>query len=268
MMMKIQWLTFFACCIPCFLFPQEKIIPKHRFIDHRLGHELIRISVYEYGNHNGIVYINLHSDETASVDAAVNILERKGGLLIKIENGNKRNITFRLDNGVYAFDPNRIFSRVGIQHTLGRFKNTSEEAIETVEAFASRIISLIPDEPACVIALHNNTEGGLAINSYLPGARYEKDAKEVYVNPGEDPDDFFLTTDSLLFDVLAKARFNIVLQDNERVEQDGSLSVYCGERNIRYLNCETQHGKVKQHRKMLERALQFIVKKDVNTGED
>ncbi|RYF96061.1 MAG: hypothetical protein EOO00_03625, partial [Chitinophagaceae bacterium] len=120
----MKWLFLLTSCIPCLLFSQAKLIPRHQAIDHQLGYELVRISVYQYGNNDSIIYINLHSDETASVDAAMNMLETRGGMLIKIENGNKRNITFRLGNGMYAFDPNRIFSRKGIQHTLDHFKNS------------------------------------------------------------------------------------------------------------------------------------------------
>ena len=116
----------------------------------------------------------------------------------------------------------------------------------------------MPRETRSVIALHNNTEGNLSVNSFLPGNQYETDAKKVYVDDNQDPDDFFLTTDSVLFDQLAAEKYNAVWQDNLLVQQDGSLSVYFGEKDICYLNCETEHGKVKQYEEMISVALKYI----------
>lgn len=246
----------FCCAID--VMAQQKFVPVITTLTHQLGDDNVHIKLYQYGPDKDAVYINLHSDETTSVEAAKKLLETKGGLLIKLENGNKRNITFLLDGAVYAFDPNRIFSRAGIEHTLDRFKNKSENAIAEVEEFAAYILSHFPNDITCVIALHNNTEGNLSVNSYQPGNIYASDAKKVYANAKQDPDDFFLTTDSLLFEQLSREKYNTVWQDNLLVQQDGSLSVYCGEKNIRYLNCEAQHGKVRQHIQMLRVALKYI----------
>jgi len=237
---------------------QKEIIPKVTTIIHKLGDEHTRIKIFQYGKKKDIVYINLHSDETTSVAGVEKLLQTRGGLLIKLENNNKRNISFRLQGNVYTFDPNRIFSKTGIEHTLERFKNTSNRATAEVEKFANRILDLLPKEPHCVIALHNNTEGNLSVTSFLPGNQYETDAKKVYADDSQDPDDFFLTTDSLLFEQLAAEKYNTVWQDNLLVQQDGSLSVYFGEKDICYLNCETEHGKTKQYEEMIRVALNHI----------
>jgi hypothetical protein len=258
MMMKIRGAILLLCCLACFLSCRSKIVPQRQYIHQRLGHDTVRISIDQYGSSNGLVFINLHANENTSVAAAKKLLERKGGLLVKIENGNKRNISFRLNDSSYTFDPNRIFSRNGIRRTLAHFKTTSEEAVNSIDSFAARILSLFPPGPACIIALHNNTEGGLAIHSYAKGNVYQKDAKVISVNEKEDPDDFYLTTDSLLFSALSKTGYNSVWQDNAGADDDGSLSVYCGKKNIPYLNCETQHGRMKQHLRMLKKALTII----------
>ncbi|MBK8952815.1 MAG: hypothetical protein IPM85_11545 [Chitinophagaceae bacterium] len=51
---------------------------------------------------------NLHQSE-----AAMEVLSRRGGLLIKIENRKQRFITFPVGNKTYTFDANRIFSGKG-----------------------------------------------------------------------------------------------------------------------------------------------------------
>lgn len=257
-MMKNLFLLITALCCASFLIAQKEIIPEISTVIHKLGDHNTRIKIFQYGKKKDIVFINLHSDETTSVAGVEKLLQTKGGLLIKLENNNKRNISFMLRGSVYTFDPNRIFSKTGIERTLERFKNISDEAIAEVEKFANHILKLLPKEPHCVIALHNNTEGNLSVTSFLPGNQYETDAKKVYADDDQDPDDFFLTTDSLLFEQLAAEKYNTVWQDNLLVQQDGSLSVYFGEKNICYLNCETEHGKVKQYEAMISAALKYM----------
>ena len=74
----------------------------------------------------------------------------------------------------------------------------------------------------------------------------------MYINAKEDTDDFFLTTDDALYEKLAGKGYNTILQDNQNCTEDGSLSVYCGKKNIRYVNCETEHGKSEQYYAMVK----------------
>ncbi len=237
----------------------KKFAPKSTTIQYRLGETMVPVKVIQYGDRKDIVYINLHDDEQTSVDAAKMLLEQEGGLLIKIENNKKRNIRFRLKGRYYSFDPNRMFSAEGASQSLAQFRGGgSKEAVAEVTKFGERVLQFLPENPSCIIALHNNTKGRFGINSYLPGAERESDAKLVFENPDESPDDIFLTTDSLLYHNLSSEKFNTIWQDNENVRRDGSLSVYCGERNIRYVNCETEHGRTNQYLTMLMVLTQHI----------
>jgi hypothetical protein len=231
--------------------PQSPYIPKISTVSYKLGERIIQIKVSQYGDLKDIVYVNLHDDEITAVNAARRLLERDAGILIKIENYKTRNIKFKLEGKYYTFDPNRMFSRIGIIQTLTMFGKISPKAIDEVEKFANLILKLIPQKTACIIALHNNSNGKFSINSYLPGNIREKDAKNINVNPDEDPDDIFLTTDSILYRQLSEDKYNTILQDNEKAKKDGSLSIYCGERNIRYVNCETEHGHDNQYQQMI-----------------
>lgn len=238
--------------------------PKTTTIHYRIGETLLPIKVFQYGEILDVVYINLHDDEQSSVQAARNLLQREGGLLIKFENNQNRNIRFRLKGKYYTFDPNRMFSRAGATQSLKEFKRISKEAVYEVEKLGQRITQFIPDNPSCVIALHNNTEGRFGVNSYGLGSPLSANAKKVFENPKEDPDDIFFTTDSILYQRLSKKQYNTIWQDNENAKRDGSLSIYCGERNIRYVNCETQHGKSEQYLTMLLELGQHIEK--INPG--
>jgi hypothetical protein len=237
----------------------SKIIPSEKKIFYKLGDNNIPIKISQYGDVKNIICINVHDNEVASVQGARSILELKGGTLIKIENNHQRVIRFRLRGISYGFDPNRMFSRAGIRQTLLDNRRISNLAIEEIEKFAQRILLLIPDDISCIIALHNNTNAAFSITSYLAGHERQFDAKAVYADSLQDIDDIALTTDSTLYQKMADYRYNTIWQDNENAKKDGSLSVYCGEKNRRYINIETEHGKVQQYAEMFEKLLAILV---------
>ena len=111
---------------------------------------------------------------------------------------------------------------------------------------------MIPEETICIIALHNNTPDHFSVTEYAPGNKRSGDSRKVFINAEQDADDFFLPTDRYLYENLAVKGFNTILQDNKNCTEDGSLSVYCGKKNIRYVNCETEHGKTLQYYEMIE----------------
>lgn len=254
--------------LPVFVFSQttaspitsRALIPKVTTVYHQVGSTVIPIKYYQYGDSKDLFFINLHDDEMTAVNGAINLLETHGGTLVRLANKMQRNISFKMGGVSYLFDPNRIFSRHGISQTLSAFGRISRKAVDEVEKFAKRILQFLPNSPACVIALHNNSDGKFSVTSYLKGNERENDAKAVHLSQHEDPDDLFLTTDSTLYRNLAKEKFNVVWQDNRNAYKDGSLSVYCGEKNIRYLNCETEHGKTSQYREMILAANKYLKK--------
>jgi hypothetical protein len=227
-------------------------------VSHKIGDRNIVIKIFQYGPAGNLVCINLHDNEETSVKAAKSILEQKGGTLIKIENTNQRLIRFKFKGNFFIFDPNRIFSIIGIEQTLKENQHYSPAAIKEVDKFAKKILSLIPDSIQCVVALHNNTEEMFSIKSYLSGGKRQWDAKAVFSDSLQDVDDIILTTDSLFFQKMADNRYNSIWQDNINAKKDGSLSIYFGEINRRYINIETQHGKVKQYAEMLEKLIAIL----------
>ena len=83
-----------------------------------------------------------------------------------------------------------------------------------------------------VIALHNNTEGKYSFKSYLPGQEYEKEAHSFYKGCTPDFDDFFFVTDHKILHALIVVQYNVVLQANETMTEDSSLSVCCAKLGI------------------------------------
>ncbi|MEP7254126.1 MAG: hypothetical protein ABI666_00050 [Ferruginibacter sp.] len=232
--------------------------PSEKVIFHHLGDRNISVKVMQYGEFIHTCCINLHDDEITSVEAARSVLEKQGGILIKIENGAKRNISFPFKGLVYTFDPNRIFSRTGILLTLKTKGKINPLAVDEVEKFASLLLNLIPDSISCLIALHNNSNGDFSVKTFLPGGLRQNDASQVYEDVWQDIDDIALTTDQIIYNKMAGFGYNSILQDNVKVFKDGSLSVYFGEQNRRYINIETQHGKTVQYKEMLKKLLLIL----------
>lgn len=241
------------------------LIPSEKVIFYKLGSRTIPIRVIQYGDIKDIVCINLHDNENTSVEAAQSILAVKGGTLLKIENNQQKIVRFRLRGYWYSFDPNGIFSIMGIWKTLKANGNASDQAVDEIEKFSKRLLALIPGKSSCIIALHNNINEGFSIKSYLAGNERQFDARAVYTNNDQDIDDMAITTDSLLYSKMAGYGFNSIWQDNENAKKDGSLSIYFGEKNQRYINIETQHGKREQYIEMLEKLWIILREENIKT---
>ena len=232
-----------------------RLVPVTSIITHKIGNKNIQVVTSRYGEKKDFVFIALHDNEFTGIETAKSVLETTGGLLIKIENDDNRNISFALDRRSFTFDPNRMFSKAGIKKTLQTFGRCNDRAIKEVDQFAKGIVKLFPKTAHCIVAIHDNTDGEYSVNNYQKGGQSANDARLVTVEALQDPDDFFLTTDSLVFHQLSAKKYNVVLQHNVRVKEDGSLSVFCAKKNLRYLNCETEHGKSAQFDEMLEAAI-------------
>ncbi len=211
-----------------------------------------------------IVFISLHNDEATGQQVVSNYLKQNHSAFIQIENNKLRLISFTSLKRKYAFDPNRIFSKEGIRLTLGLYSSYSPKAAIQVKKFADLILKPLADAKT-IIAVHNNSHGKYSILGYLKGGKDCKNALRVNEITGSDPDDFFLTTSTLLFERLKAKNFNIVLQDNEHVFNDGSLSYYYRNINAQYINIEAQEGHFSKQAEMLH-ALVFVIQgEDVGT---
>lgn len=217
---------------------------------HKIGTTEISIQKTTFDTAGNWFFIQLHDDEHTAETAAATFLKAHGGTFISIENGGNRFIHFSRNGRKYKFDPNRIFSAKGIQDNLTLFKSHSAVAVKSVSDFRDFLLSFLPDT-TLVIAVHNNTEGRYSIRSYKEDKTLKQDAAAVHINPFQDGDDFFITTDYGLFKKLAEANYNCVLQKEDAVNDDGSLSFYFGRRGRSYINVEAQSGHLAEQQQML-----------------
>ena len=234
----------------------EKRIGEETFTKYTLGDRVVNIKKIS-GKPQPYILLNIHEDERTSINAALDITKEYGGEFICLNSSGNRNISFGLDNKIYKFDPNRIFTKTGIIKTLKNLNGYSENAESEVNKFAKFILNEITQDSGYIISVHNNTEDSYSADSYY--GEYKQDGSKVYLNKSDDPDDFFFVTRNGDFQYLKSKGYNVVLQDNENVRDDGSLSVYCGKNNIPYVNVETQDGKYKKQYEMLEAIIEKII---------
>lgn len=215
-----------------------------------IGSTELQIVSTVYGNNNGVCFINLHSDESTSVEACEQFLANNNGTLIQLKHKLQRNIQFVINNAEYTIDPNRIFTSKGIKATLQKLSTYNKLAEKEVEKFAAAIIQQI-DNAKLIVALHNNGNKGLSIHSYTKGGNEYANTAKVYVNPLMDEDDFVYTTNEKIFAFAQKQMINVVLQKEKGSVNDGSLSIYYGTKKIPYINIEAEHGHLKEQIQLL-----------------
>lgn len=215
----------------------------------KAGETEIKVKFYNFGSISRKVFINLHDDENTSVDATKKLISETGDPFLEVQAQGERMISFRINKTKYRFDPNRIFAPAGIEKTLKANGKTSPDAIEAVARFAESITNLLAKYDT-IVAVHNNKRG-YSLKDYLKGGSLVRDAEEVFQNSKMSPHDFFFVVDRSDFEFIKGKKINVVLQSAATVTDDGSLSVYCQQKGIRYLNCEALEGNLKEQTRML-----------------
>ncbi|TAD90385.1 MAG: hypothetical protein EAY75_04420 [Bacteroidetes bacterium] len=225
-----------------------------------LGNTTIKFVSTTAGPQAGVQFLHVHQNEATAVTAAHAMLARaKKGQFVTWQCQQDRYVQFSLNGQTFKFDPNRIYTDAGATATLKSNGPFTPQALAALRTVAQRFASQYANGKRLVVALHNNTDaGGLTINSYAKNGDYAAEAEAVNISKKWDEDDFFYTTNRHLFQYFAQKGFNIVLQNNATVTDDGSLSVYAAKNGIHYLNVEAQHGHLKQQQKMLQAVQQLI----------
>jgi len=222
-----------------------------------------KVSVVEkrcYPCDQRVLFVNLHHNETTSVKAAEKYLEEIGGRIINIENNGERLINFRYKGDRFTFDPNRIYSTAGINSTITTLSlRYDPDAAKEVADFAKSFVADYVNGSNLIISLHNNMDSSLSIISYKKAQAGNDSSGQTFINADMDADDFILTTDTSLFTRIKEKNINVVYENVEAIEDDGSLSVYAARYNIPYINVEAQHEHSEEQLSMLK-SIDDIVK--------
>jgi hypothetical protein len=148
-------------------------------------------------------------------------------------------------------DPNRLFSRVGAEANLKLMNKdmTAEEIARELNRLDRErpklVKALLPPAGGLLVAVHNNSSA-YSVQTEVPIS------DQTVLNDAGNPHEFFLATSPADFAILAKSRYNVVLQNKAPTEDDGSLSRLMTVRGVRYVNLECGLGKAERQREMLE----------------
>ena len=197
-----------------------------------------------------VTFINLHENESTSVQAAQVYLKEFGGTLMRLQHSGERNITFISGRKKYTLDPNRMFTDIGRKASLLSLGVYTDKAALEIKPLADEILTKYIDHKKLVVALHNNSDSAYSLLSYTVPEQEGMNAEKIFINEAMDSDDFVLTTDSSVYNALQQQGINVVLQ-SKNPKDDGSLSVYAYYKNIAYINIEAQHGHVEEQTRML-----------------
>jgi hypothetical protein len=199
----------------------------------------------------------MHDNENTAVAAADSIVSQHGGRFIELKHKGKRWLEIKtIDKSSFCFDPNRIFTDLGIYKTLRTCLSYSSQNQKLVKNFSQFITDSLLYEPKLIIALHNNVNG-YSINEYLEKGLYRHNADKTFVNKDLSPHDFYLVNDSIHFDYFQRLNYNVVLL-SKNADDDGSLSVFCQQKKIPYINVEAKEGHFQEQYKMLELVQELI----------
>jgi hypothetical protein len=235
-------------------------------VDFTLGDTQVSTIVHQNRSERPTM-LNVHTDEHTSVEAGKVSIQQYGGRLIELVHSGGRLITFSLDKKTFVFDPNRMFSDAGIVATLRKHSTYSEAAHMEIKSFGIQFVKRfsLEKEPV-IIALHNTVDGIFSVESFVPGAELGSEAAAVHVNLDRSKFDFYYVTDRRFHDYLKDRKFNVVLQDNEQVTDDGSLSVYFAQKKIPYINVEAEMNHLDNQIEMVKVAREMLKDPAVRGG--
>ena len=195
----------------------------------------------------GRAFIHLHQNEKTALKAARIVVRNVGGSVLTLVHSGGRNIVFHLHHKRYEFDPNRIFTDVGIKKTLSEFGPYTPAAHEEVKKLADGIKKLLPKGK--IIAVHNNES--YSLKDYLPGQELATDARALNVHAQNHYRNFYLVTKKNDYFRLKKLKFNSVWQAPSATD-DGSLSIYLASNH--YINVEAGYDQLAAQINMLKHA--------------
>ena len=186
----------------------------------------------------------------------------RGGVYYELMHNGKRNISFLLGEDSIHIDPNRIYTDTGIWLQLAKNKITDTLAHRLIAAWRDSLLGELDIEHrSLVVALHNNTNQNYGFKSYEPDGEYEDEAHAVSKGCVRDKDDFYFVTNLQILNRLSEGQYHVVMQANDTMTDDGSLSVYCAKFGIPYINVEAQHGHLFRQVAMMVFVYQQILSK-------
>jgi hypothetical protein len=201
----------------------------------------------------------LHENETTALQATLAHIQSFGGVVYALNGQGRRNVTFKLAGTSYLIDPNRIFTSAGVERTLDlnnpvTWRKNRETVVVAVQSAAREILRQMGSS-AAIVAVHNNqTNSAQSFTS-------DPLTADICWAGGKDTHNFYYVTCWKDYAALGLAGYTVVRQDTQKAHSgqgDGSLSDYCGQHGIRYINVEAAFGDPSYQAQMLMAADQSL----------
>lgn len=221
--------------------------------EYRLFNRVIELRLFQAPG-NSLFFFTMHDNETTSVRAGRAVVKNRGGTLLELSHDGSRHISFRAGGESFRFDPNRMFSDHGVHQSLADVSQVDRvpgEVTDAVRQFAEFIVDHYQlDARNQLYTLHNVTDD-LSVKSYMEGGEFQQNASRVERGSRGTTADFFLVTDQFVGNDLAERGWNVVVQDDRHVDEDGSLSVRARDMQVPYVNVEARQGHIHVQKKMI-----------------
>ncbi|MFD1553116.1 hypothetical protein DNU06_12360 [Putridiphycobacter roseus] len=198
-----------------------------------------------------VLFFNMHEDEQTSIEVSKAFGQGHAINFVYLHHQLTRRVFYNVGKREFSIDPNRIYTKKGRRKTIAPWRPFAFKANNEAAKLANTILSLIKPFKT-IVTMHNNTDVEYTIKSYLPEGEEAKNTADIHVSDKWDADDFVYTTSVDFFHHLKAADVNVILQDNVKFVNDGSLSVFCGINGIDYLNIEAQKGHFDAQLKLTE----------------
>ena len=120
-----------------------------------LGETKVTIQHIKYGE--GKEFVHVHQNENTALLAAKKYIKKYGGSIVTLKHHGTRNITFNMHNTRYEFDPNRIYTDIGIKNTLKNYGEYSLEAHQAVNKLSHSYPAKRLLQYTIIMATHSTT---------------------------------------------------------------------------------------------------------------
>lgn len=204
---------------------------KNQYYYLNIGKERYVIGIYEKHPIGNIRYLALHDSEDAAFDGGLDAI-KNGGLMVVLENNEQRYLFERNKNKTTDIDPNRIFMPESQYFALGQ----------------SILSHLKLSKNSVIVSLHNNSpNSGFGMNNIKKygatdiSCKNDTENKNLYWLPynASNKKNVIALADNLC----KKNTFNVVLENVPPIGKgDGSLSIYAGNKDYKYINIEIKAG--------------------------
>ncbi|HEO65694.1 MAG TPA: hypothetical protein ENI73_07475, partial [Spirochaetes bacterium] len=211
---------------------------------------------------NNLKYLFIHDNEHTARKVSRYAIQKYGGTLFEIMNNNRRNLNIHVDNHLVAYDPNRIFTRHGLNQDLtaqnsGLPGNTLKKALNDIRMVRNGLIrALNLHNENFLISIHtNNRCSDLSIRYFQK--KELSDQFLVFINENHPPKNFFYTINYKDFLFFKRHLYNVVLQKESTMCDDGSLSILMAKKKMNYVTLEVQEGHIRFQKKMLDLTVEY-----------